>query len=181
MILVLGIPDSGKSYLAEKIAVSDLKSDEKVYIATMIPFGKEGEERVKKHRKLREGKGFFTIEEPVHVSKAAERLGCKKGGTCLLECVSNLVGNAMHGGIEGESDSEIVDFTVSEIMKLDAMFDDLIVVTNSFPPDGEGYDADTVRYVQILDKVNGRLRDMACVIYEFADGEWIKQGRGCGL
>ena len=34
------------------------------YVATMQPFGKEAEERIKKHRAMRAGKGFETIECP---------------------------------------------------------------------------------------------------------------------
>ena len=60
--MILGTPDSGKSKRAEDLTLKLSGNDKKYYIATMIPFGKEGEERVKKHRNMRAGKGFETIE-----------------------------------------------------------------------------------------------------------------------
>ena len=61
MHLVTGASASGKSAYAEDLLVP-AKSAEKYYIATMRPWGAEGAARVKKHRAMREGKGFQTIE-----------------------------------------------------------------------------------------------------------------------
>ena len=61
MHLVTGASASGKSAYAEDLLVL-AKSAEKYYIATMRPWGAEGAARVKKHRAMREGKGFQTIE-----------------------------------------------------------------------------------------------------------------------
>ena len=57
MHLVTGASASGKSAYAEDLLVL-AKSAEKYYIATMRPWGAEGAARVKKHRAMREGKGF---------------------------------------------------------------------------------------------------------------------------
>ena len=43
MILVIGTPDSGKSAYAEELAVKSSGGAYMAYIATMIPFGDEGE------------------------------------------------------------------------------------------------------------------------------------------
>ena len=37
------------------------------YIATMEVFGEEGRKKVERHKKLRQGKGFITIESPKDV------------------------------------------------------------------------------------------------------------------
>lgn len=56
--LIIGYPDSGKSAMAERMVTEMSEPGERVYLATMIPFGQEGRDRIARHRKLREGKGF---------------------------------------------------------------------------------------------------------------------------
>ena len=62
VVLVVGVPDSGKSALAESVALELSGENKRIYLATMEVLDEAGYERVKKHRKLRKGKGFFTIE-----------------------------------------------------------------------------------------------------------------------
>ena len=59
--LVLGGSGSGKSAYAEHLL--DGKTN-KYYIATMQVYDAEGEKKVARHRRLRAGKGFVTIEQP---------------------------------------------------------------------------------------------------------------------
>ena len=70
--LVIGVPDSGKSALAEDLAMKLSRDGKRIYLATMEILDDAGKKRVEKHRKLREGKGFFTIEAPVKISEAVE-------------------------------------------------------------------------------------------------------------
>ena len=59
--LVIGGAASGKSeYAEELILASPLRP--RIYIATMEPFGAEGQARIARHRELRRGKGFQTVE-----------------------------------------------------------------------------------------------------------------------
>ena len=95
--LITGGSGSGKSEYAEQklmeYASHSKRNKKRYYIATMIPFGKETEEKIARHRKLRAGKGFETIECYTDLKKAAEILQTKETGSVLLECMSNLVGN----------------------------------------------------------------------------------------
>ena len=114
MVLVVGGSGSGKSSYAEKVTVSlaqesvkeitksentslsDFKLNiaKKYYLATMQVFDDEGRKKVDRHRKLRNGKGFFTIEQPVRISSALEKM--EDGDRAvLLECISNLTANEM--------------------------------------------------------------------------------------
>ena len=73
--LVLGGSGSGKSAYAEHLL--DGKTN-KYYIATMQVYDAEGEKKVARHRRLRAGKGFVTIEQPrdigeVDFSKRAQQ------------------------------------------------------------------------------------------------------------
>ena len=75
MILVTGGASSGKSAYAEQLACSLPGS--RYYLAAMKPFGEEGARRIARHRALRAGKGFVTVEcyeglETVTASSLAE-------------------------------------------------------------------------------------------------------------
>lgn len=64
--LITGGSGSGKSAYAEKYIchVSNEKGyKEKYYIATMQVFDDEGQRKIDRHRRLRAGKGFITIEQ----------------------------------------------------------------------------------------------------------------------
>ena len=67
--LIFGGSGSGKSEYAEKLSCELAQKNEKYYIATMIPYGEEGKKRVERHKKLREGKDFYTIEQTMHVTQ----------------------------------------------------------------------------------------------------------------
>ena len=60
MIYIYGAIASGKSAYAEDYVCRLGK--ERVYLALMQVYGEEGRKRVKKHRKMREGKEFRTVE-----------------------------------------------------------------------------------------------------------------------
>ncbi len=94
MYLIIGGSGSGKSAYAEELLFSLPDAGKKYYIATMQVCDEESERRVKKHRKQREGKRFYTIEQPVHVSGALTQMDAGKK-SAMLECVSNLVANEM--------------------------------------------------------------------------------------
>ena len=65
--LVTGGSGSGKSAYAESLLYSC--EGIRYYIATMQIYDAEGEKKVERHRKLRAGKGFLTIESPINVGK----------------------------------------------------------------------------------------------------------------
>lgn len=161
MILVLGKPDSGKSKRAEEIVMERYENGERIYLATMIPFGDEGERRVLKHRKMREGKGFFTIECPGNLKALEDNelwtVRDKNRAICLLECVSNLVGNEMHEkGRENWDDRRIAGYVTEEIEWLSKRVKDLVAVSNEFEVQDD-FDEDTKRYIEICSMVNREL------------------------
>lgn len=171
--LIVGKPDSGKSYLAESLCLKKAQEREKYYIATMIPFGKEGEERVKKHRAMRQGKGFETLEWPRNLEDKITQMDFSKA-TVLLECMSNLVGNEMYD--EGNKDKSIEELTVkivTSVMKLNQASEDLFVVTNVFALDDATYDDETRKYVKLVENVNEELRKTCDCIYEYKEGVWV--------
>ena len=98
-VIVCGGSGSGKSEYAEKLAChlaeEEMKRKQmpvtKLYLATMQNDGAEACERIARHRNLRQGKGFATVEAPYGL-EVEERYDI-----ILLECVSNLAANLMFG------------------------------------------------------------------------------------
>ena len=95
MFLVTGGANSGKSAYAEQLCMG--LGGRRVYLAAMRPSGREGRERVSKHRSLRAGKGFEAIEcyESFPAAVDDPRV---KGAAVLLECLGNVVANELFSG-----------------------------------------------------------------------------------
>lgn len=169
--LIIGTPDSGKSLLAESICEEQSGSAQKYYIATMVPFGDEGKKRVEKHRKMRAGKGFITLEWPDNIEKRLAGNPELDGKIVLLECISNLVGNEMHSK-ENPSDEYLLEKILSAVRTLAERSASLTIVSNQFQLEDEQYDADTRRYVGLIAKVNSELIALADSCYYRQNGEW---------
>ena len=159
--IVIGKSNTGKSLLAEKLALET--GDEKVYyLATMNVMDEAGRERVAKHRKQRDGKGFITIEKQKGIAEILDEKCDAKASTVLLECVANLVSNYIFddpdfdiaaADLEKACD-DIASKAASEIKALSEKVHNLIIVTNEYDPDGEGYDDATRFYVKTLSRTN---------------------------
>lgn len=175
-ILIIGQPDSGKSALAERTALELSEPDERIYIACMIPFGEEGRARVERHRSMREGKGFVTIEEPFDICSALEEYAFSfsgtedllRGKTVLLECVSNLCANEL---FERHTDPDrAADKIINDIKQLAGMIENLVIVSNHFENDGS-FDEETALYAEALDRINERLIPLADRYISLIDGQ----------
>ena len=184
--LVTGGSGSGKSAYAESLLYSC--EGIRYYIATMQIYDAEGEKKVERHRKLRAGKGFLTIESPMNVGKirfvcagesgqAQYRQEAERKGQCssekksaLLECMSNLTANEMFTKDGMKSEEEVVEKIVSEIQTLSQKLDNLVIVTNNVFEDGIEYDETTLRYIEALGRINTRLAEMADHVVEVVVG-----------
>ena len=90
LVVVTGGSGSGKSAFAEDRVLSFGES-RRIYIATMQAFDEESHRRIRRHRRMRSGKGFETIERCTEL----DELILPKNCVVLLECMSNLVANEM--------------------------------------------------------------------------------------
>ena len=161
-VLVLGPNGSGKSAYAEKLT-AELSAGELVYIATMIPYGEEGLERVDKHKKQRGHMGFITVEKPNRVSEVS----VSPDTTVLLEDVSNLLGNTLFGAsCFGNEDSVFNDIT----RLCDSCRAAVMVSIDGLTQKPE-YDSETNDYIKKLNQLNGRLSDFSDVVVTMRDGK----------
>lgn len=115
--LIIGGSGSGKSAYAEEYIISLSGERMKYYIATMQVYDAEGEAKIQRHRMLRKGKGFSTIEQPADIEKAAEKMK-QPEGTALLECISNLTANEMFSGDIPETEERVAQKIVRGVAAL---------------------------------------------------------------
>ncbi len=171
LVLILGGSGSGKSAYAEEYVMSHFCDFRKYYIATMQICDEEGRKKVRRHKKMREGKGFFTIEQPVDVSAIAEKIQPDtKNDVGLLECVSNLLANEMFGGNEREDTIVVSERVLAGIDRLHQLLGHLVIVSNNVFEDGLNYDAATVSYIQALGLINQGLAERADEVIEVVAG-----------
>ena len=146
MVVVTGGSGSGKSAYAESLFQEF--SGEKIYIATMQVYDEEGKAKVARHRKLREGKGFLTIESPENVgelfaeasfSESKDTLPDENEKSALLECVSNLTANEMFREDGIVACKQVADKIIEDIQKINSRLDNLVIVTNNVFEDGITY------------------------------------------
>lgn len=177
--LVTGGSGSGKSSYAEQLLTQLPHVDRRYYIATMQVYGEEGVRRVERHRRMREGKGFLTLEQETQVWRAAERFeaGCRCAA--MIECMSNLTANEMFGEKGQVEEEEVVRRTVSDVKRLSEYAVDLIIVTNQVFDDGISYEESTMAYIRALGRINILLARWADQVTEVTAGIpviWKKPG-----
>ena len=170
MVLVIGGSGSGKSSYAEKTAVSLAQAGmKKYYLATMQVFDDEGRKKVEKHRDLRNGKGFFTIEQPTRISGVLEKM--EDGDrTALLECISNLTANEMFSEEKAKTEMQVTDNVIRDIKILKDQTNHLVVVSNNVFEDGITYDETTTKYIKAVGKINQELAALADRVVEVVAG-----------
>lgn len=148
MTLITGGAKCGKSKLAEKLLDSFMGN--KIYMAAMLPYGDEAEAAIKRHRKLRKGKGFSTIEKYTDIEQTELPENC----AVLLECMANLCANEM---FREDKRHDVFSHIMCGIEKLHKCSEQLVIVTNEVGCDGIAYPAETAEYIRILSRINAAI------------------------
>ncbi len=165
LYIVTGVSGSGKSEYAENMAVKLAAGKPLYYVATMEPYGQEGQARIKRHHALRAGKGFQTIECYRDITRITGQIGADRcaESTILLECMSNLLANEMFGEQQDEATTGKVWLSrlLSGISYISRQCRHLIIVTNEVFSDGIGYAPETEAYRRQLGRLNRELVKMA--------------------
>ena len=170
-VLVIGGSGSGKSAYAEKTALELSAGRPHYYFAAMHAYGAEGEVRVKRHRQLRAGKGFVTVEQYTDIDRGLEQIAAADraaygNGTVLLECVSNLTANEMFDHADTEMTGDPAEKICRDIASLAAQTENLVIVSNNVADDGICYPGQTRRYIEVLNRVNADLAARADRVVE---------------
>jgi len=161
IIYVSGGSGSGKSAFAEGLIVRGECSN-RLYIATMQPFGEEAARRIRRHRQQRSGKGFQTIECPTDLAA----LFIKPNHAVLLEDLSNLLANEWFSSRRDGAEDRVL----SGLCHLTGQADLTVIVGNDVFSDGSDYDGETAAYLAALARTNTRAAAMADEAYEVVCG-----------
>lgn len=179
--VITGGSGSGKSAYAEDCIVK-LHEDDKArplyYVATMMPFGAEMETKIRRHRQMRAGKGFETIECQNNLRELAKRIARDNNRpNVLLECMSNLVANEWFACVAAMEEQDLVrqakalcEELVKSVLELEQACENLVVVTNEVCGEGEENTLEMECYKQILSGVNCQMSAVALQATEVVYG-----------
>ena len=203
LVLVIGGSASGKSAFAEEIIekIRD-KNGNKYYLAFMKNDSVAAEKRIERHKKLRDGKGFITLEITCDVDKklpeiidnSVKKTACvsehegnspegidkeKRRGrdTVLMESVGVLLANEMFGDSDVREDAG--EYVLSELLNSSEYFENTVIVAEDVFADGNDYDEYSRKYIEALGDVNRGLAERADIVIEAVCSYplWIKGER----
>lgn len=157
--LVIGGSGSGKSAFAE--ALAQKLDGPKIYLATMAPDDGESLARIARHRRLREGKGFATLECPTALEAAA----LPPKANVLLEDLPNLLANELYRP-EGRGAAAVL----TELTGLEARCAHLTVVSGDLFSGGSDYAGETLEYLRRLAALHRQLAAKADLAVELVCG-----------
>ena len=157
--LVVGAAASGKSEYAERL-IQLSGPGPRYYVATMQAFDDECRARIRKHRAMRSGKGFETVECPLSL----ERIRLPECGAVLLECMSNLAANELFD--PRGAGKNALDAILTGVNHLLKQCDTLVVVTSDVFSGGNRYEGETDAYLHLLADVNRALAAQADAVCE---------------
>lgn len=165
MVLITGGAASGKSELAERTVCCLAHGDPMLYVAAMESHSEEARIRIARHRALRAGKGFVTLEH----AKRFDRLWVPKGyAAALFECMGNALANELFspdGAGENWKNS-----ILAGIDTLTCACAHVVIVTNDIFADGRIYDEGTMAYLRALGQLNQLLAQRVDVVIESVCG-----------
>ena len=165
LLFVFGGSGSGKSEYAEQ-RILEAGEMPRYYVATMEPFGEEGKKRIERHRKLRDGKGFTTVECATHI----EGLRLPEKGAVLLEDLSNLLANEIwseNGRGWSQDLAEDICRTMKGLSDEQRLF---VVVGNDIHRDDEAQTQEMEQYASLLAECQTRLAALSDEVVEVVCG-----------
>lgn len=157
LTLVTGGAACGKSEYAESLFAG--MEGKLYYAATMrsLP-DMETQERIRRHRMMRAGKGFITLEQETDIGS----LPVVKADGIIVECMSNLLANEMYDA--GRKNA--VSFILEGIDRLREKCHNIVLVTLEAGMDGLEYDAFTNEYIVNMGQLNAGLAKRADRVVE---------------
>lgn len=156
--LIIGGSGSGKSEYAEQLACAGAAP--KIYLATMQIWDDECRARVEKHRRQRAGRGFTTVECPLHLYDLPLP---EISSVILLEDLGNLAANELYD--PAGAGLRAYDQIMNGILRL-ADKNDVIVVSNELFTGGSCYAGDTQSYLQLMAALHRSLAAHADAVCE---------------
>jgi adenosylcobinamide kinase/adenosylcobinamide-phosphate guanylyltransferase len=179
LVLISGGSGSGKSQLAEKLAVRLADNSALYYVATMMRgHDDESARKIARHREQRSGHGFLTVERPFaggelaysrtsaqEIAESESKNSVQSDGVILLECLSNLLANEMflrsEQGLDYLSPEQAAEIIWYDLMQLAERSRHLVIVSNEVFADSMVFDDHSRSYLRLLGWLNQKLAEEA--------------------
>ena len=169
----------GKSSLAQDLSVALSKGGKHYYVATLIPSGREDDDRIKKHLADREGMGFETVECFRNI------LGClkiaDKNGVFLVDSVTSLIQNSLFPVEKNyEMDLAGANRCADALVAFAKTVRHAVFVSDYIYSDAERYSESTEMYRKCLADIDRRLAKVCDTVIEVSAGQlMIHKGDLC--
>ena len=141
-------------------------SEASLYIATMYPYGEETEKKIERHRMLRKGKGFETLEWYTGLATFGRgintRLRCASNVCRIswqMKCIWNPVQDVMQ-----------IKLILEGIRELNQQCSNLVIVTNEVFSESVPDSPEMKEYKRILGRINCEIAAMADQVTEVIYG-----------
>lgn len=173
--LITGGSGSGKSAYAEDTILQYHNGlCPLYYIATMEPFGAETQKKIERHRQMRKGKGFETLECYTDLFHFAKKTSFEKSSV-LLECMSNLTANEVYHHLSVySSEDELADQVFRGVKALVEICDNVVVVTNEVSSECVEDTPEMQCYKRVLGNINCQMAELADNVTEVVYGIPVK-------
>lgn len=164
---ISGGSKSGKSSFSEDLCVVLSKENRRYYVATMIPYDNEDEERIRKHQEERKEKGFFTIETKNFLSEAL--INNHKSDYLLIDSLTAYVLNCMFLD-ENRTKEEVLTLMKEDIGSLLNQFENIFFVADYIFNDCENFTQFTKDYLALLGRLSTYIVTKADYVIEMKSG-----------
>ena len=115
VVLITGGTRSVKNRYAQELAQES--AGEKLFVATCPRVDGEMDERIRRHREDRQGRGWRTVEEEVDLESV---LGGETGDVVLVDCLTLWINNLVYnfGREEDTIGEEEIEYRVKELLRV---------------------------------------------------------------
>lgn len=163
IVMVYGASACGKSAFAEDLCLN--AGGKRLYVATMRPHGEDAARRILRHRRLREGKGFETLE---YFDDLMDLRLAGHYHNILLESAGNIIADALF--MRNTGTERAVEEIPRAMERLAEQTDRLVVVCDDVFADGVTYPPETEAYIGCMGEINRRISALSQVVVEVVCG-----------
>lgn len=165
-VFISGGAKCGKSSLAQELTLALAKGGKRYYVATLIPTGKEDDERIRLHLLDRAGMGFETVECFGDILDLAGR-----EGAFLVDSVTSLMQNALFPVEKNyEMDLAAAKGCADSLVEFAGRVEHAVFVSDYIYSDAGRYSESTEAYRRCLAEADRRLAQVCDTVIEVSAG-----------
>ena len=165
-VFISGGAKCGKSAIAQDIALKLAEGGRRYYVATMIPSGREDEERIRRHLRDRDGMGFETVECFRDIGSIGD-----KAGTFLVDNITSLMQNALFPPEHDyHMDLSSAEACAEGLVRFAGAVRHAVFVSDYIYSDAQRYSESTEQYRRCLADADRKLAKACDVVVEVTAG-----------